>query len=97
MKFITLNRHDIVTSSYVDGRRYIDFHSKQVPITINTDKIISMGEYFDDDGKFIYTTINIEGTLSYDVTCRIEDIVKLINCEENEIKQVSIVGTVMTV
>lgn len=83
MTFITLNRPDIIKSAYGNGQKYVELHDKQNPVTINPKKIISMVEYFDSDGKFIYTCVSMEGSLYYNVSCRIKDIIDLINYSYN--------------
>lgn len=79
MKFITLNRPDIITSSYDNGQKYVDFHTKQKPVTINPEYIVSMVEKFDSSKEFESTELYLSNGIWYDVTSRIEDIVKRIN------------------
>jgi len=84
MTFITLNRPDVISSTYADGNKYVDMHVKQNPVTINPKKIISMIEYYDSDGKFTHTCVSMEGSLYYNVVNRVEDITKMINSEDGE-------------
>lgn len=79
MTFITLNRPDIIRPVHTNGQKCETLHIKQIPVTINPKKIVSMIEHFDDDGKFINTCISMEGSLYYNVSSHIKDIIDLID------------------
>ena len=79
MTFITLERPDIITSSYDNGQKYVDFHTKQKPVTINPDYIVSMLECFDSNKEFESTELYLSNGVWYHVTSRIEEIIEMIN------------------
>jgi len=98
MTLITLNRPDVYTVRPLANVSKVERgFIKQKPVTINPEYIASMVEHFDDDKEFESTELYLSNGILYHVTSRIEEIIEMISCADNDIKQVSIVGNVVTI
>lgn len=85
MKFITLNRPDVYTSTPIGKGKIERGLIKQKPVTINPEYIVSMVERFDSSKKFESTELYLSNGVWYNVTSRIEEIVDMIKEESNDI------------
>lgn len=78
MKFITLNRPDVYTSTPIGNGKIERGLVKQKPVTINPKFIVSMVERFDSSKNFESTELYLSNGILYHVTSRIEEIVEMI-------------------